>query len=414
MRILTVLGQKINNTGSGIVVNESIHCGQLMGDVHHLLSVSYPNEFFTTPVSERNRTTLFAASNGEQADFDHPIPGMSDTMPYLSIPYRELNGKQIEKFIAKFREKIDHIIEYFEPDLIHIHHLWSLVSLTLEYQIPTVVTIHGTGLKLLESAPQHKYFVERGSHGVEHFFSVSKKCATRANDVYNIPADKISVVGNGYNEDIFNLDGPVISTILPIILYAGKFVAWKGISYLLQACASIRLPFKLVIAGTGHEEAKNKLKAEVERFNIQDKTIWLGHISQNELAKWMRSATVFALPSIDEPFGLVLLEALACGCPIIAARTGGPAEFVPKVLLNEKFAELVPPLKDKTLDNEKYYVQSIANALTWKLSHPISRADKNLIHMSVRNQTWKTYYKAIRQKYQEVLSSPKPYSSCDY
>lgn len=400
MNILTILGQKTSNTGSGIVVNETLRCSKEFGDKHHLLSVSYANDFNS---SKKDTTTILASLDGEEADVSHPIPGMSDAMPYLSTRYTDLSREQIIKYINVFRKKIDNILKHFKPDLIHIHHIWILVSLAQYYKIPVVITIHGTGLKLLNTAIQHKHFVEQGIPYIKHFFSVSRVDANRAISIYSIPENKISVIGNGYNERIFNISDTKIFSSQPIILYAGKFVEWKGLNYLLQACARITLPFKLVIVGSGPDEIKNNLMTTTYKLNLENHVSFMGQLSQLELAKWMRSATVFVLPSIEEPFGLVLLEALACGCPVIAANTGGPAEFVPGILLKKSLAELVPALKTKTSKNENNYVESIKNALLCRLSNPISTIEKEIIHTSVKNLTWESWYKIIRKKNIEIL-----------
>ena len=94
--------------------------------------------------------------------------------------------------------------------------------------------------------------------------------------------------------------------------------------------------FKLRIAGDG--PLKRYLQGEAERMGVSEQVVFLGYLDRQAVMKEMQSADCFVLASQQETFGVVLIESLACGTPIIATRCGGPDEIV-----HEQNGLLVPP-----------------------------------------------------------------------
>jgi len=110
------------------------------------------------------------------------------------------------------------------------------------------------------------------------------------------------------------------------ILYAGRLSYYKGVQYLLEAMKNV--PNNLVIIGNGEE--KDRLKNLVDILGIKDRVFFLDHLSRKELINFYKAATVFVLPSIfkSETFGITLLEAMACGTPVISTELGTGTSFV--------------------------------------------------------------------------------------
>ena len=116
----------------------------------------------------------------------------------------------------------------------------------------------------------------------------------------------------------------------------GRFVHKKGFDVLLHAAARAAAqgaPFRLEIGGDGPE--RNALRALAERLRLRDRVTFRGWI--DDVAAFLADADLFVLPSRVEPFGIVVLEAMACGVPIVATRVSGPLE-----ILDEQTALLVP------------------------------------------------------------------------
>ena len=112
-----------------------------------------------------------------------------------------------------------------------------------------------------------------------------------------------------------------------IIKSAGRLVPKKGYAALLSAFARLRaegVDARLVIGGDG-PEATN-LKTQAAQLGVAEHVSFLGWV--NDIASFLGDAHVFALPSHDEPFGIVVLEAMACGVPIVTTPTVGPREIL--------------------------------------------------------------------------------------
>jgi len=112
-----------------------------------------------------------------------------------------------------------------------------------------------------------------------------------------------------------------------IIKSAGRFVPKKGYAALLTAFSRLRacgVDARLVIGGDGPEEGR--LKALAKTLAISDAVEFSGWIK--DVATFLRDAHLFVLPSHDEPFGIVVLEAMACGVPIVTTPTVGPLEIL--------------------------------------------------------------------------------------
>ena len=116
------------------------------------------------------------------------------------------------------------------------------------------------------------------------------------------------------------------------VLFVGRHYRRKRVDVLLQAAALLKIPFELRIVGSGPSTAD--LKA------LGVPAVWLGDVSRAELAAEYNRADVFCLPSVQEGFGIVLLEAMAAGKPIVAARAGAiPEVAVHGVLVEPESAE---------------------------------------------------------------------------
>jgi rhamnosyl/mannosyltransferase len=112
----------------------------------------------------------------------------------------------------------------------------------------------------------------------------------------------------------------------PIILFVGRLVYYKGLEYLLQAMKNIKA--KLLIVGAG--PLKNKLIKLALSIGINDKIIWVGQISNDKIAPYYYACDIFILPSSSqaEGFGIVQLEAFACGKPVISTDLFTGVSFV--------------------------------------------------------------------------------------
>ena len=123
-----------------------------------------------------------------------------------------------------------------------------------------------------------------------------------------------------------------------LIVTAGRLVPVKGYTYLVAALAQVitEIPnIRLVFLGDG--ELRGELSGQVKTLGLEKQVLFLG--MRNDVPEIISCSDLFVLPSINEGFGVVLLEAMAMKCPIVATNVGG----VPEVVLDGETGILVPP-----------------------------------------------------------------------
>jgi starch synthase len=192
------------------------------------------------------------------------------------------------------------------------------------------------------------------------------------------------------------------------VVFVGRITQQKGLPYLLKAARELPADVQLVLCAGAPDTPQilTEVTALVEELRkVRDNVIWIEkHLSRTELIAVLSAATVFACPSIYEPLGIVNLEAMACGVPVVATATGG----IPEVVAHNETGLLVPieQLLDgsgKPLD-EKKFVADFADALNQMLANPhISefgkagrkRVESHFSWDSIAEQTLSVYRSAI-------------------
>lgn len=259
-----------------------------------------------------------------------------------------LTDEEMEQYKNAFTKAIAEEVETNRPDVIHGQHVWILPSLAVDMGVPLVLTAHGTDLMGVDKWPHLAPYAEKAIAAASYVISISKdNCALLEK---NFPSckDKIVMMRNGFNESVFYPVEPDRKETLAeyglgyngekIVMFAGKLANFKGIDILLEAAAIYekKEPKTItVIAGDGDE--RDKLHGLAKYLEL--KTVhFIGNVNQEALRKLYSIGDVSLVPSRREPFGLVAIEAMACGTPVIATNQGGLPDFV-----NDSVGRLVEP-----------------------------------------------------------------------
>jgi glycosyltransferase involved in cell wall biosynthesis len=178
-----------------------------------------------------------------------------------------------------------------------------------------------------------------------------------------------------------------------MILYVGRIYSYqKGLDYLIRAIPIIlskETEIKFVMIGEDYGSKASLIKL-AKKLKVEKYIIFTGHIPYNELLKAYAAADVFVLPSIFEPFGIVLLEAMASKKPIVATNVGG----IPEIVKNGKNGILVRPKNEEEL----------ADAILFLLSHEDQAKMMGINgYNMVKNYSWELIAKKIENVYFKVL-----------
>lgn len=148
---------------------------------------------------------------------------------------------------------------------------------------------------------------------------------------------KLQVIWNGICLERYKATENLVKD--KVIVSVGRFVYKKGFDILIKAFADVVKKYcdaKLIIAGDGPE--KNKCEQLAEKLGVRGQIEFLGSVSNKDIASVFAQGKVFVCPSRNEPFGIVVLEALAMGIPVIATDSGGITE----ILGDGKYGCVVP------------------------------------------------------------------------
>lgn len=235
----------------------------------------------------------------------------------------------------------------------------SLITLLAKKHIPPsiklIVSSHNSPSGLYstdKNGELYAFLTQSLFNNADYVIAVSEGVKLELEMVFSVNPDKIIVIHNPVDiakikhladEEI--TEHPWFAESIPIILFVGRLAPYKGVDYLLRAISNIRnsITIRCVIIGDG-EESEN-LQRLSKKLGIVEDVLFFGR--QHNPFKFMKRATIFALPSLTEGLPYVLIEALACGCPIIATDSpgGGPSG----ILKGGKYGLLVPPGDEKAL-----------------------------------------------------------------
>lgn len=206
--------------------------------------------------------------------------------------------------------------------------------------VPLVVTSHGTSVGEMRSSDPHTYedylmkYVFHPMNIVldsiagrlaDRIIAISDHTQEQLVETYRFDSDRVSMIPHGVDNERFHPDAgphPAPDSEKFTLLYVGRLGPRKGVDLAIESFTALDRPdVELLIAGTGrHEDRLRKLASEL---GVSNRVRFLGFVPDDELPALYASSDLFLLLSSYEGYGLVLLEAMACGTPVVASRVGG-------------------------------------------------------------------------------------------
>ncbi len=221
---------------------------------------------------------------------------------------------------------------------------------------------------------------------------------------FHVPDSKVEIISNGI--DASKYEGPLDKDIIrarygiqpheKLILCIGRLVPQKGIEYLVNAVPIVarrRSEAKFIIAGDGWY--RDHLEWVANNTGQRWRITFTGFISDQDLFALTKSADVLVAPSVYEPFGIVALEGMAAGVPVVASQVGGLPDFIQ----HDRTGVLTYPRNPESI--------------AWGIDHVLSNPDhakwlvKNAKEVVQKAYSWESIGKSTGELYKEVAEGKK-------
>lgn len=232
-------------------------------------------------------------------------------------------------------------------DIIHGHDWLATMALAqIKHRVPRniVFTVHSTEFGRCGNSVWNDPMSRRirdleweGTYLAHRVICVSKTLGDEAIRLYDLPRDKVFPVYNGVDVHKYNdpVDGPSVRRSIrvgldePIALFCGRMTWQKGPDLLLEAIPNVLRTYphaRFVYVGDGDMLGGLKLRADA--LGVSHATRFLGHQKGQALIDLFKASDFVCVPSRNEPFGIVILEAWSASKSVVATKIGGPTEFV--------------------------------------------------------------------------------------
>ena len=206
-----------------------------------------------------------------------------------------------------------------QPDVVWAHFLVPAGLFASKVDAPLVVTAHGRDVRNIGSIPGLAHLTRRVVERASTVIAVSEYLRHELEERLPQARGKTEVVDSGVDLDRFAGVPPAATLESPAFVHVGSLTERKNVTRLADAFERLgRGSLTFVGDGPlrGALEGRNRIRV-------------VGRVPHDDVPGWLSAADVVCGPALVEPFGQALLEALACGKPVVATRIGGPPEFVP-------------------------------------------------------------------------------------
>jgi D-inositol-3-phosphate glycosyltransferase len=322
-----------------------------------------------------HQVTVYTRSDGTVPDRRVPLaPGVAvEHVP--AGPPEVVPKDDLLPFIGDFGRYLAGRWNADRPDIVH-GHFWmsglACLMATRDTSVPVVQTFHALGVVKrrhqgsLDTSPGPRLRLEQGVAR-----SVNRVIATASDEVFElvrmgVRRAGVSVVPCGVDAEHFHPEGPSLPrTDNHRLVVVGRLVQRKGVDDVIRALALVPKTELLIAGGPDRAYLDDDAEAQrlmrlAERMRVSDRVTLLGRVGHSHLPALLRSADIVVCMPWYEPFGMVPLEAMACGRPVVASAVGGIVDTV----VDGSTGTLVRPQRPDML----------AHALRRLLGDPVRRA----------------------------------------
>jgi len=294
-------------------------------------------------------------------------------------------AKALQSPLGAARRCVDFNGAGITADLVHCHtwytHLGGIMA-KLNYGIPLVITVHSLEplrpwkREQLGGGYDFSLWVEKTAlEMADAVIAVSEETRSDLRSLFNIPEERMTVIHNGIDLSEYTamknpetLRALGVDPTRPYVLFVGRITRQKGIIHLVRAIRHMNPDFQIVLCAGAPDTPEIALEMQAaiaEARGIREEIVWIEKmVSRPEAIALYSGAEVFVCPSIYEPFGIINLEAMACGTPVVASAVGG----IKEVVVNGETGFLVPLKQMTESPFEATDPEAFANDLATKVN----------------------------------------------
>lgn len=319
----------------------------------------------------------------------------------LTPEERSLYGPTLIEEVRRYALRAREIAEKEQFDIIHAHDWLSFLAGLEAKKVsgkPLVLHMHATEFDRTggQGVNSEVFGIERfAMERADRVVAVSNYTKEKIVSQYGISPEKVVVVHNGIDEEDYSYAADRLEALrahgTKVVLFTGRLTVQKGPEYFIRAAQRV-LQFipntVFVVAGSGDMEYR--LMREAAHLGISDKVIFAGFVRGKELDALYRSADLFIMPSVSEPFGITPLESVMSGTPVLVSKQSGVAEV------------LTHALKTDFWDTDE-----MANKIIATLRHDTLRDTlRDNSQTEVRRLSWREAARKCVELYRELLVAP--------
>lgn len=374
---------------------------------------------------DNGQHTITVLAFGEQSLREGNLT-VQGVRPDFALPYQD---PRHQKFMDTLARDLLMVGSLRDIDVIHCHTWYTHLAGCLARQLtgaPLVLTTHSLEphrpwkVEQLGTAYQASTWIERTAYqNADGVIAVSEAMGEDVHVLYGVPRQRIRVIHNGIDLDQYRptpdpavLARHGIDADKPYILFVGRITRQKGIIHLVHAVPQIHPGTQIVLCAGAPDTAEigREMTEAVEeaRRRTANPVIWIARmLPKNDIIPLYSQAALFVCPSVYEPFGIINLEAMACGTPVVASAVGG----IKEVVIPEETGLLVPfePRDDNDFESRdpQRFADDLAAAINRLLADPErcrqmgrrarKRAERSFGWASIARQTC-DFYKELGKR----------------
>ena len=309
---------------------------------------------------------------------------------------------QISPHDLALAAKMAEVVKHYDLDLLHVHYAipYAVCAFLAKQMlgnknIPVITTLHGTDVTVLAQDPLLQDVIRLGIEKSDVVTAVSQSLIDQTNELFK-PRCPIVKLYNFVDPDVYDRADEngwrkhVAPNNEPILMHMSNFRAVKRVPDVIAIFQQVHetMPCKLLLVGEG-PDLDNAWKL-VEQHNLKRDVVFLG--KRDEVAPLLSLADILLLPSEKESFGLVALEAMACGVPVIGSTAGG----IPEVVEHGRSGFLSPVGDIHDMANN--VIDLLQDRVKWKIFSTQARERAKLFSLEEKVTDYERLYEMVIAK----------------